>query len=418
MRSLSSWAVESLQRLRGVVVPVVAVCVVVAGVVWWSGDDVRTVTARFDRTVGVFVGSDVKVMGVTVGRVESLEPQPDGVEVTMTYDADLDLPSDVKAVIVAPSVIADRYVQLTPAYVEGPVLADGARLDLDDTAVPVELDRSFEATQELVDALGPDGANAEGALSDVLAVGAATLDGQGEDIGTSIDALADLSQVAADGSDDLSSTISGLSTFTGTLAEHDTALSGLITDLASLSTSLAADDDNLDLLLQTLSGALGQVATFVQTNRADLVDNVESLQSVAAALMTEQDSLAQVLELAPLGLTNLTQAYEPVTKDVRTRANLVEVLRNADGLLCQAISSQSPVDPGALCTLLSGAFALLPLEGGVDVDGSSAVPPVPVPGAADLLPQASVTDPGSVDWSGLLSTLTGPLGTTTAGVAP
>ena len=418
MSGLSTWVPASLQRLRGVVVPIVAVGVLVAGFVSWSGDDVRTVTARFDRTVGVFVGSDVKVMGVTVGRVESLEPQPDGVEVTMTYDASVELPSDVKAVIVAPSVIADRYVQLTPGYVEGPVLADGARLELDDTAVPVELDRSFEATQELVDALGPDGANAEGALSDVLAVGAATLDGQGEEIGTSIEALADLSQVVADGSGDLSSTITDLSTFTGTLADHDSALSALITDLASLSTSLAADGDDLELLLQTLSGSLAQVSTFVQTNRADLVDDVESLQSVAAALMTEQDSLAQVLELAPLGLTNLTQAYDPVTKDVRTRANLVEVLRNVDGLLCQAISSQSPVDPSALCSLLSGAFSILPLDGGFDLDGSAAVPPVAVPGTVDQVPPASVTDLGGVDWAGLLSTLTGPLGTPSTGVAP
>ncbi len=397
---------ESADRLQRVAVLLVVAALAVGAFTWWTGDDVRTVTARFDRAVGVYVGSDVKVMGVTVGRVESLEPQPDGVEITMTYDATVELPADVKAVIVAPSVIADRYVQLTPAHVGGPVLADGAVLDLDDTAVPVELDRSFEATTELLDVLGPDGANAEGALSDVLSVAARTLEGQGDDLGTTIADLADLSQVVADGSGDLTSTVTDLATFTGTLADHDAALAQLITDLASLSGSLAADGNDLELLLQTLSGSLGQIATFVQSNRTDLVDDVTALQSVAAALMTEQDSLAQVLELAPLGLTNLTQAYDPVTKDVRTRANLAEVLRNVDGLLCQAITSQSPVDAAAVCGLLTNALSVLPLDDGLNLDSSTPLPQVP---GVDTSGPASVTSVPGVDWEDLLLPLIGSL---------
>ena len=67
-------------------------------------------------TISVYEGSDVRVLGVPVGTVTRVEPTGTDVTVTMAYDDDVKLPADAKAVIIAPSVVGDRYVQLTPAY--------------------------------------------------------------------------------------------------------------------------------------------------------------------------------------------------------------------------------------------------------------------------------------------------------------
>ena len=67
----------------------------------------------------------------------------------MTYDAKYDVPADAKAVVVAPSIVSDRYVQLTPVYRGGEVLADGVVLSGDRTAVPVELDQIYDSFNEL-----------------------------------------------------------------------------------------------------------------------------------------------------------------------------------------------------------------------------------------------------------------------------
>lgn len=51
-----------------------------AGVLWWvfvhDGD--KRVVAYFNRTVGVYEGSDVRALGVAIGRVESVTPQGGG----------------------------------------------------------------------------------------------------------------------------------------------------------------------------------------------------------------------------------------------------------------------------------------------------------------------------------------------------
>ncbi len=91
-----------------------------------GGEETRTVTAHFPRAVSVYKGTDVRVLGVNVGRVTAVTPEGNSVRVEMEYDAKYQLPSDAKAVIVTPTLVADRFVQLTPAY-DGKRRGDGRR---------------------------------------------------------------------------------------------------------------------------------------------------------------------------------------------------------------------------------------------------------------------------------------------------
>jgi phospholipid/cholesterol/gamma-HCH transport system substrate-binding protein len=105
------------------------------------GGDERTVTAHFPQAVSIFEGSDVTIMGVSVGRVTEIVPEGDSVKVVMTYSGEHKLPADVKAAIVTPTLVADRFVQLVPAYASGPVLPDNGDIPLERSIVPVEMDR-------------------------------------------------------------------------------------------------------------------------------------------------------------------------------------------------------------------------------------------------------------------------------------
>src|SRR5690606_23753823 len=134
-------------------------------------------------------------------------PRGTSVRVDMTYDASHRLPADVRAVIVSPSIIADRFVQLTPAYSGGPVLADGAVVGQERTGVPVELDETFDATDRLMRAIGPEGANRDGSVSRLLEVAAETLDGQGERIRRSIGSVAEVTDTLAASRDDVTGTV-------------------------------------------------------------------------------------------------------------------------------------------------------------------------------------------------------------------
>src|SRR5690349_2905193 len=63
----------------------------------------RTVTAHFPHSIGIFEGSDVTIMGVSVGRVQKITPHGSSVTVEMTYSSDYKLPADVKAAIITPT---------------------------------------------------------------------------------------------------------------------------------------------------------------------------------------------------------------------------------------------------------------------------------------------------------------------------
>src|SRR3990170_4377265 len=160
--------VGMLDRLSGVARLVAAAAVVAllatTVVVMWPGEDKKYVTASFPRTVALYEGSDVKILGVPVGKVETVDPQGTDVSVKFWYDAETKVPDNAKAVIISPSVVGDRFIQLTPAYTGGPTLPDGAHLAPERTAEPLELDEIYSSLNDLNVALGPKGANSEGSL--------------------------------------------------------------------------------------------------------------------------------------------------------------------------------------------------------------------------------------------------------------
>ncbi len=113
-----------MSLLQRAIVPFIIVALVVAGaIVMFSGDGGdKTLTAYFPRTVSLYEGSDVRVLGVAVGKIESVTPEGTRVKVVVKYDGDIKVPADAQAVIISPSIVGDRYVQLTPVYDGG----DGA----------------------------------------------------------------------------------------------------------------------------------------------------------------------------------------------------------------------------------------------------------------------------------------------------
>src|SRR6476661_9991350 len=151
-----------------------------------GGNDVKTATAYFPRAVHVYADSEVSVLGVAVGKVTRVVPEGTQVRVDFEYDAERKIPADAFAVFVEPTLVADRALQLAPVYDGGPVLADGAVIPLARTNIPIELDEFNANLTRLADALGPNGANRDGAVSRAVQVGADNLSGQGQQLNTTL----------------------------------------------------------------------------------------------------------------------------------------------------------------------------------------------------------------------------------------
>ncbi|MFG3160534.1 MCE family protein [Streptomyces sp. NPDC048232] len=287
--------------------------------------DGTRLTAYFDRAIGVYAGSDLRVLGVRVGEVESVRPQGTTVRVGLRLDEGVRVPKGARAVVVAPSVVSDRYVQLTPAYATGPALADGAVLPASRNHVPVEIDQIYDSITELGDALGPDGANSEGALSELLRTGAANLDGNGEAIGTGVEEFGKAAKTLDGSSGDLFKTLSSLQTFTTMLKDKDTDVRTAQERLDEVVGFFADNKDDLTGALEELGKALGQVKTFIEDNRGELKENVDRLVPITRTLVEQRASLAEALDVAPLAAGNVVNAYNPDTRTLDGRANLNEI---------------------------------------------------------------------------------------------
>ncbi|MEV4544005.1 MCE family protein [Micromonospora echinaurantiaca] len=301
----------------------------------------RRLTAHFTRAVGVHPGSDVRVLGVRVGEVVAVTPRGRTVEVAMRYDPGVQIPSDAQAVIVPPSVVSDRYVQLTPAYAGGATLADGAGIPLSRTAAPMEIDDIYRALDDFNRALGPDGANADGALSDLVATGRANLEGNGEQLRETLDGLSRALTTLADGRQDLFGSVANLQRFTTTLAESDQQVRAFQRQLADVAEQLSGERDELSAALRSLAVALADVTAFVKKNRQLLTADVAALADITGVLVRQQEAVIEILDVAPLALNNLALAYNPRSGTLDTRDNATGPYDPA-GFACSLIVDQLP----------------------------------------------------------------------------
>ncbi|QIG41402.1 MCE family protein [Nocardioides anomalus] len=341
--------------LKRALVPLVLVALVVAFAItmFFGGDHTKTLTAHFPRTISIYEGSEVKVLGVAVGQVDTVTPSGTDVVVTMSYDADVDVPADAKAVIVAPSIVGDRYVQLTPVYKSGPRLKDGATLEGQDTGVPLELDQIYSSLDRLNVALGPEGANKNGALADLLDVTAQNFGGQGAALHQTIQDFSSLSQTLDDNKEELFGSARELEGFINTLATNDKTVRQFNQSLSDVSDLLSGEKEELAAALHNLSVGLGEVATFVKDNRQILGQNIEHINRVAKVLVKQRDALDETLTDAPVALNNLALTYNPQAGTLDTNANLGELVNQVTGnpaeFVC-AILSQADKS-GQLCNV-------------------------------------------------------------------
>lgn len=277
----------------------------------WPSRMGHKVVAYFTSAVGLYPGDDVRVVGVPVGTIDSIEPRATDVKITMTVKDGVKLPSDAKALVIAPNLVSARFVQFTPAYTGGPVMAEGAEIPLDRTAVPVEWDEVKEQLTQLSTQLGPQQGGMQGPLSAFVDQAADTFDGNGDSFRQ---ALRELSQTAGrlgDSRTDLFGTIRNLQVLVNALSNSNEQIVQFSNHVASVSQVLADSSADLDNTLGTLNQALSDVKGFLNENNQALIDQIGKLADFTQILTDHSDDIEQILHITPNGLANFYNIYNP-----------------------------------------------------------------------------------------------------------
>jgi len=326
------------QLWRGVALACV-LGLVVAGALWWTLKDANTrrLTAYFPTAIGLYEGNSVRVRGVEMGTVERVQPMGDRVKVTVTYDRTVRLPADVQAVIVAPSLVSDRYIQFTPPYSGGPTLKNNAVIGQDRTAVPLEVDELYETLIEVSETLGPKGANKDGSLSRLLKTLAKNFKDNGKALNATIDKLGKASGTLDGSKDDLFATVTNLAKVTKTFANSDADVRKFERQLADVSSFLADERKNFSETVKVLGSTLAKVKKFIDDNKDRLRSNVDKLADGTKTLVEQRAALTEILDVAPVALSNVINAYNGNTGALDTRSDINELAQPPIVMICNIL---------------------------------------------------------------------------------
>jgi phospholipid/cholesterol/gamma-HCH transport system substrate-binding protein len=375
-------------RLRAMAI-VMVLAVLVTGFLWWvlRVAEEKRYSAVFNGVVGLYENNDVRVLGVKVGTVTKVVPQGDTVLVELRVDRDVRIPAGASAVIVAPSLVSDRYVQLAPAYTGGPELAPGTVVPRERTATPLEVDDLYASLNRVSTTLGPNGVNKNGALADLLNTLAANTRGNGAAINDTVTQLSRLSGTLSSNSEDLFATVDNLSRFTTTLAGSDAAVRRFSQQVADVTGFLAGERADLAATVRQLGIALGMVQKFINDNRASLKSNVDKLAAVTQVLVDQRAALAEVLDVAPLALSNVINSYNGSAGTLDTRSNLNELAQPPIVLVCDLLRQTTPAQLPPVLAETCDSIApvvqgLVPLNSPAEVLAAfqqGTLPPLPLP---------------------------------------
>ena len=296
--------------------------------------------AYFDNSNGLFVNDEIRILGVRVGRIERIEPEPQRAKITFWIDDKYQVPADAKAAIIAPQLVTARAIQLTPAYTGGPAMADGAVIDQDRTAVPLEYDDLREQLAKLSEALQPTEQGGVSTLGAFVDTAADNLRGQGADMRETIKTMAKAFSALGDHSNDMFSTVKNLSVVVSALDDSATLLSQLNNNFAAATAAMASSPDSVGTAIKSLDDVVDEATSFIIDNKESMGTATDKLESVTSTVMESIDDVEQALHLFPSTFQNFINIYQPTQQGI-TGALTLQNFANPISFLCGAIQAAS-----------------------------------------------------------------------------
>ncbi len=298
-------------------IALVAVLGLCAAGAWYvvGPDRTRTVVAQFASVNGIYPGSKVAVLGLPLGTVEEVRPAGRVVEVTMTVPTDVTLPADVSAFVMNPAVISDRFIELGPAYQDGPTLQDGDVIPVERSHAPINWDELLESVDMLAGALGPDG----GELGRTLEVAADATAGTGEDMNRAIVALSQATSVVGAKSEDIGGVIDDLAVALGAVRSKEGDLASLVEGMGELGEELQRADLDVGTPVDQLTVVLDRLDVLLADRGGDIEQIMSNAQTLTDTFALHEVGLAEIFDVLPLAMQNIDNAIGP---DGRARIRL------------------------------------------------------------------------------------------------
>ena len=256
--------------------------------------------AVFSDATGVVKGDDVRVAGVKVGNVESVEVvDRTRALVTFKVEKDQQVTQSTDATIRYRNLVGQRYITLTQGVGGPDTLSPGATIPMSRTRPALDLTVLFNGFKPLFEALSPADINK---LSyEIVTV----FQGEGGTLESLLSHTASVTSTLASRDQVIGSLITNLNKVMVTVGNRDQQLSSLLVKLRQFVSGLSQDRQAILGSLDSISGLAVQTSDLVTGIRPSLTTDVKQLRSVAGNLDRNKAEIDRALQVLPVKLTKV-----------------------------------------------------------------------------------------------------------------
>ena len=346
---------------KAIVAALAVVLALAAAAVGWRLYDKltnNTVVAYMASANALYKGDKVQIMGVQVGTIDGVESVGDKMKVTFHYASKYKVPANASAVVLNPTLVASRSLQLQPTYKGGPVMGDNAVIPIERTQVPTEWDDLRSGLTNFITKLGPTPEQPKGPIGDLLESASNGLAGKGKQLNTTLTSLSQALTALNEGRGDFYAVVHSLALFVNALHQDDQQFAAVNENLAQLTGHLAHSDGELATTLQEFDGLISTVRPFLDKNTAVLTHDVNNLADVTTTILQPEprNGLETFLHVAPTALANVNAIYHPAHGAV-VAVPAITNFANPMQFLCSSIQAGSRLgyqDSAELCAQYLG----------------------------------------------------------------
>ncbi|MGM7647167.1 MCE family protein [Nocardia sp. JW2] len=299
------------------------------------------ITADFENIAGMYEGNQIMVLGLPVGKVDKIVPKGTYVEVHMTIESGVKIPKEAIAAIISPSIVTDRHIEITPPYTGGEALESGDHLPKARTRTPVELDTMIKTIDQFAAALKPEeGQEGLGPLSGRVLY--PVLNGNGQKIRETLDALSSALKIGVDNKDAISNIIIKLNELTTMLADNDQSVRDFSNQVTQMSGLLAEQAPGLQATLDQLNGFLANTSSTFGEHADELSASLTGLTTVTNQLRANSRDMVEIVDVVPLLMQNIDGAMNKEKGFVRLHGLIGTTLSGEIvSLFCERIQMRS-----------------------------------------------------------------------------
>ena len=262
--------------------------------------DTRTFKAEFADVAGLRIGDDMRVAGVRIGRVQGIDINEKGVQVTFDLVKQQPILDTTRIVMRYQNLLGQRYLALVQNGEQGKALPAGATVPATRTSPGFDLTELLNGFRPLFEALRPDDVNA---LATSLVK---VLQGEGGTVESLLSQTGKLTNFLADRDQVVGEVLNNLTPVLTNMAGQGTELRATVVELRQLMTGLAADRKSIGASIDGMSQLIGSTSALLRDIKVPTIAAVKRFNKVMGLFLANKDSFTAAIKsfgstLAALG---------------------------------------------------------------------------------------------------------------------